>query len=104
MFKKRWSCCSAWFAFKMEHCLYIPSVKFCVKAFIHITRSNFRSDAMTSNAFYQRDLISIRELELPDIATFLKTASAFKKKSPEPSLQNKIIASCFFEPSTRTRL
>ena len=53
-----------------------------------------------SNIFFDKDIISIRDLSLTEINLILKLAKKFKKKP----LLNKIIAHCFFEPSTRTRL
>ena len=49
-------------------------------------------------------IISIRDLSLTEINLILKLAKKFKKKPPKKYLLNKIIAHCFFEPSTRTRL
>jgi aspartate carbamoyltransferase catalytic subunit len=58
---------------------------------------------MTS-LLYQSDIISVRELSLPQIQQILTLAKKFKQKPQQPTLQNKIIAHCFFESSTRTRL
>ena len=57
-----------------------------------------------SNIFFDKDIISIRDLSLTEINLILKLAKKFKKKPPKKYLLNKIIAHCFFEPSTRTRL
>ena len=57
-----------------------------------------------SNIFFDNDIISIRDLSLTEINLILKLAKKFKKKPPKKYLLNKIIAHCFFEPSTRTRL
>ncbi len=51
-----------------------------------------------------KQLISITDLSRAQIATVLAAAVGFKQNPNQPLLQNKIIASCFFEPSTRTRL
>ena len=59
---------------------------------------------MSNHALYQRDLVSIRDLKLQDIEAILALAERFKKKEVTVSLNNAIIASCFFEASTRTRL
>lgn len=58
------------------------------------------------NLFYQSDLVSMRELTLPHIYQVLELAKYYKENPVPfpPALQNKIIAQCFFEPSTRTRL
>ncbi|TLY48786.1 MAG: aspartate carbamoyltransferase [Gammaproteobacteria bacterium] len=52
----------------------------------------------------KKDIISIRDLSEIEIKTILNLAKKFKKKLPKKYLLNKIIAHCFFEPSTRTRL
>ncbi len=49
-------------------------------------------------------LLSIHDLNRDDIANVLKTAKALQKKPQPEALKGKIIALCFFEPSTRTRL
>ncbi len=51
-----------------------------------------------------RNLISIADLSKEEILHILKTAEEMKHKAPGALLQGKILASCFFEPSTRTRL
>ncbi len=55
-------------------------------------------------SFKGRDLISIRDLSKSDILSILSAAKALEK-DPQPNLmKNKVMASLFFEPSTRTRL
>lgn len=54
--------------------------------------------------FKSRSLISITDLSKEEILHILKRAEAFKKKTPVNLLQGTILASCFYEPSTRTRL
>jgi len=49
-------------------------------------------------------LISIADLKKEEILSLLKFASELKKKPIKNALKEKILASCFFEPSTRTRL
>lgn len=56
------------------------------------------------NVFFNNDIISIRDLSLEKVNLILELAKKFKKKIPKKYLLNKIIAHCFFEPSTRTRL
>ncbi len=51
-----------------------------------------------------KDIISIRDLSEVEVNTILNLAKKIKKKLPKKYLLNKIIAHCFFEPSTRTRL
>ena len=53
--------------------------------------------------FNKRHIISINDLSKDEIWHILKTAKKLEKTS-EPYLKNKIMASLFFEPSTRTRL
>lgn len=56
------------------------------------------------NLLYGKDILSIRDLNLAEIELILKVAEQFKRKSPKKYLEDKIVAHCFFEPSTRTRL
>ncbi len=51
-----------------------------------------------------KHLISITDLSRTQIESLLATATDFKQNPNHSILKNKIIASCFFEPSTRTRL
>lgn len=54
--------------------------------------------------FKNRDIISINDLTKTEILEILKVARDLKQK-PRPSLLNNyVLGSCFFEPSTRTRL
>lgn len=57
-----------------------------------------------STTLFQRDMLSIADLSLSQIRAILDLAAQFKKKSIQVSLADKLIAHCFFEPSTRTRL
>lgn len=59
---------------------------------------------MSDNLLYQHDIISTKNMSLAEVELVLKTAQAMKKSRFPKLLQDKIIASCFFEPSTRTRL
>ena len=59
---------------------------------------------MSINSLYRRDIISTKQLSLADVECVLNTAKAFKAGKYQNTLTNKIIAQCFFEPSTRTRL
>lgn len=58
---------------------------------------------MTSH-FKGRDIISIKDLTCKDILTVLRIAKQLKKKPQPTLLKNHILATLFFEPSTRTRL
>ncbi len=57
-----------------------------------------------SKVLSKKDIISIRDLSLFEVNSILKLAKKFKKNLPKKYLLDKIIAHCFFEPSTRTRL
>lgn len=57
-----------------------------------------------SNSFYQRSIISIEDLTKDEILFLLNRAADLKKKKAKKSLEKFILASCFFESSTRTRL
>lgn len=56
------------------------------------------------NPLRGRSLVSIGELSKEEILLILRRAEEMKKKGPNEDLKGKILASCFFEPSTRTRL
>lgn len=51
-----------------------------------------------------RDIISINELSKKEILDIIKVAKQLKVSPKNNLLKGKILASCFFEPSTRTRL
>lgn len=52
----------------------------------------------------KKDIISIRDLSKNEVNIILNLAKKFVKKPSNKYLLDKIIAHCFFEPSTRTRL
>lgn len=56
------------------------------------------------NSLFQRDFISTKHITLEEVNLILATATHFKTHRINNTLNNKLIASCFFEPSTRTRL
>lgn len=56
------------------------------------------------NSFFQEDFISTKQITLPEVELLLARAKHFKQIKQSNCLQHKIIATCFFEPSTRTRL
>ena len=59
---------------------------------------------MHTDSFVGRDIISIRDMTRQGIEYVLAHAKLLKQQ-PQPNLlQNKVMGSCFFEPSTRTRL
>lgn len=51
-----------------------------------------------------RDIISIGDLSQKEILSLLDDAKALQKKGKPTALEGKILATLFFEPSTRTRL
>lgn len=56
------------------------------------------------NSLYGCDIVSMQDLPLSRIKLILDTAAKQKAERAPAFLANKIIANCFFEPSTRTRL
>ncbi|MBK4775628.1 aspartate carbamoyltransferase [Candidatus Pantoea edessiphila] len=57
-----------------------------------------------SNILYHKHIISINDLSSEELMLTLRTAKKLKSKPQPELLKNKVIASCFFEASTRTRL
>jgi len=56
------------------------------------------------NTLYRRDIVSVSDLSRDELELIVSTAK-YLKHHPQPELlKNKVIASCFFEASTRTRL
>jgi aspartate carbamoyltransferase catalytic subunit len=51
-----------------------------------------------------KSLISIRDFTKEEILHVLETAKEFEQNKEQKFLEGKVIASLFFEPSTRTRL
>ncbi len=51
-----------------------------------------------------RSLVSINDFSKEEIIQILKTAAEFEKEPHQNLLKGRVIASLFFEPSTRTRL
>ncbi|MFH1534742.1 MAG: aspartate carbamoyltransferase, partial [Patescibacteria group bacterium] len=58
---------------------------------------------MTNINFKNRDVISIRDFSKQEILYVLNKAKQFKAKPYPTLLRGKVMASLFFEPSTRTR-
>jgi len=56
------------------------------------------------NSLYEHDILSIKDLSLDQIQLILKTAKRLKQDPASQVIQGKIVAQCFFEASTRTRL
>ncbi|AIU87087.1 aspartate carbamoyltransferase [Pectobacterium odoriferum] len=56
------------------------------------------------NPLYQKHIISINDLSREDLELALRVAASLKANPQPELLKHKVIASCFFEASTRTRL
>lgn len=56
------------------------------------------------NPLYRQHLISIADLSPDELLLLLNTALKLKNEPRNDLLAGKLIASCFYEPSTRTRL
>jgi aspartate carbamoyltransferase catalytic subunit len=56
------------------------------------------------NPLRHRSIVSITDLSKEEILLVLKRAEEMKNKAPKEILKSRILASCFYEPSTRTRL
>ncbi len=54
--------------------------------------------------FKNRDIISIHDFSKQELLFILKTAKSMEKNADSNLLKNNILATLFFEPSTRTRL
>ncbi|KDM92431.1 aspartate carbamoyltransferase [Photobacterium galatheae] len=57
-----------------------------------------------ANSLYHKHIISIPELNRSELELIVETAAQLKKEPNPELLKHKVVASCFFEPSTRTRL
>ncbi|GFN46704.1 aspartate carbamoyltransferase [Candidatus Regiella insecticola] len=57
-----------------------------------------------ANPLYQKHIISIKDLSRNELTLIMRMAGSLKQCAQSELLKNKIIASCFFESSTRTRL
>ena len=56
------------------------------------------------NSLYGQDILSMRDLSIEQIQLILKTAKHLKQSPVSSLIPGKIVAQCFFEASTRTRL
>jgi len=59
---------------------------------------------MKKNLLFQKDIISTKDMSLEMVNLILDTASSHPGAHMGAPLQGKIVANCFFEPSTRTKL
>ncbi|CAI1653885.1 aspartate carbamoyltransferase [Serratia ficaria] len=57
-----------------------------------------------ANPLYHKHIISINDLSREDLELVLRTAASLKAHPQPELLKHQVIASCFFEASTRTRL
>jgi len=57
-----------------------------------------------AHSLFNRHIISIPELTRRELELIIDTAARLKAEPNPALLKNKVVASCFFEPSTRTRL
>ncbi|MFA0085324.1 aspartate carbamoyltransferase [Vibrio sp. E150_011] len=57
-----------------------------------------------SHSLFNKHIISIPELSRTELELIVNTATRLKAEPNPELLKNKVVASCFFEPSTRTRL
>ncbi|GAD78664.1 aspartate carbamoyltransferase [Vibrio ezurae NBRC 102218] len=61
-------------------------------------------EEIMQNTLFKKHIISIPELNREELELIVQTAGRLKSDPMPTLLKNKVIASCFFEPSTRTRL
>ncbi|MEA9392854.1 aspartate carbamoyltransferase [Acerihabitans sp. TG2] len=57
-----------------------------------------------ASPLYQKHIISINDLNREELELVLRTAAGLKAHPQPELLKHKVVASCFFEASTRTRL
>ncbi|MEC4728116.1 aspartate carbamoyltransferase [Shewanella sp. D64] len=57
-----------------------------------------------TNTIYNKNIISISDLSRSELELIVATANELKQNPRPDLLKNKVVASCFFEASTRTRL
>ncbi len=57
-----------------------------------------------ANPLYRKHIISINDLNRDELELVLHTAAQLKAHPQPELLKHRVIASCFFEASTRTRL
>lgn len=57
-----------------------------------------------ANPLYRKNILSIPDFSREELELVVETAARLKASPRNDLLKDKLIASCFFEPSTRTRL
>lgn len=70
----------------------------------HSSFSIKERECVMENLLFGKDILSVRDLSLEQIQQVLDFAAKLKRERMSSLLEDKIIAHCFFEPSTRTRL
>lgn len=60
--------------------------------------------AIMQNTLYKRDFLSVLDLKKEDFDVLIDTALYLKHNQRRDLLDGRVVACCFFEPSTRTRL
>lgn len=72
--------------------------------FFYAQISRFSERKIMSHSLYHQHFISIADLNAAQLQSLLDTALQLKHQPQHDLLAGRLIASCFFEPSTRTRL
>ncbi|MPQ71931.1 aspartate carbamoyltransferase, partial [Pseudomonas sp. MWU12-2323] len=57
-----------------------------------------------ANPLYRKHIISIPDFSREELELVVDTAGRLKQQPRGDLLKDKLVASCFFEPSTHTRL
>jgi aspartate carbamoyltransferase catalytic subunit len=65
---------------------------------------NKSKDRTMTNPLYRKNILSIPDFTREELELVVDTAARLKAEPRNDLLQNQLIGSCFFEPSTRTRL
>lgn len=66
--------------------------------------ANLKDYTAILKSFEKRSILSINDFSKNELLAIIQLAESFKNKSLCPNLQGSLMASCFFEPSTRTKL
>ncbi|ATF08908.1 Aspartate carbamoyltransferase [Candidatus Enterovibrio altilux] len=82
---------------------YIPLYGISILFVLLLTINHKKKTNMTTS-LYHKHIISILELSREELELIVETAGKLKRQSHPTLLKNKVVACCFFEASTRTRL
>lgn len=63
-----------------------------------------RGDERVKERFLKRDILSIHDFDRHEILFVLEESGKIKQDPKPKALEDKLLATCFYEPSTRTRL